>query len=1095
MAAIVRLSTVSIILLFRSVAPAADGTVYVGSTGAASLTVSNSGGLGGSQTVSLPVGASQKFKIWFSTPGFFFQRGPESACADPCTVSLNTELARIGRVYEITDSSGNSYSPPRVSSIEYLTLTPQAAETAPFTLPALVYGRGQTSRYSVAIANGVDVSALRLWVFTQNLRQGALSVYGNSGVEHKFQSALITDLTSNGSACTLTTAKPHGLSTNQVVDLSMFRDTIAGNNPGYDYSFNGLHTVASTPTATTFTVACSLASGHWNEGAAQSLGKAFSASIYAASEWSKWSGGLNGNHQAGEYMVPLGATEFTANATNTLTFQFNGQTAGDIQLYGLIHGVRVLDWALVQADKACTQIVVTGANAVMACAGHGYSTNDTVLIRDAPGPRWRFNGKRVITAATTNTFTFLWGPDSGAGSAPYTTANGTYAPPTTNLDSAAPQPVMYAARSLNAKTDFTQRDPANFATEFARFYGDTANNGATYYATGTLKDPNPYSGASNSSLATCSGCHMKNGVDLRKFAYEPPVVAAAILDRGGNETNFKGVSTWVATLTPSPPAKCRPWNPPYQSAPGLDALTIDEWQCGGGLEWVLTYDTDLKEYLCPSGNCDGDTSWAYNGSVNAREVPVPLQMPLMHHWWPEKHPADFYAETVGSDFSASALSTTYQSILSTLATPCALASGVNNSTTTLTFTAACGFSNNDYLKVDQEWVRCTSGAGSTTGTCSRGVTPCATCAASTAASHSSGVFLSDFTKLQPAGGGDGYMQQLMADLSGFNITYSATGLPGGGAAGHVNPSQYTVGFYGVTKWVNSRYFDVLTTYKLQDMIDVTTRAFYNVTPNARSATQNPRGWMTASVFCTGPHKCGGGGQYTYENVGPRSTVNFDFDTSVWYQQANPLNLNSRLDERAAAIDWQYTHAFNHGISTQRPYFYMQAIWMPFQIQNTMGFALPTGNNGTPGWEMALNSFLWGKSFNFRFVDLFVGETEKGQLVKRMSTLFSSVLASFSTANWQAFVTAPGGGSCPLATAVNATSGALDTTSCWQSHVAFGLPVMKYYGVDNTTLAAIKDWANAVWQSATSHDFQTDLDATCAFDASVPPLLKCTNAFP
>src|SRR5260370_29735673 len=97
-----------------------DGTVLVLSTGATSLTVSNSGPLGGNQAVTLPVDANHRGKIWFSIPGAYSQRGGESACATPCVVSLNTEYGRVGYLYEITDSSGNPLTPVLPRSSHFL---------------------------------------------------------------------------------------------------------------------------------------------------------------------------------------------------------------------------------------------------------------------------------------------------------------------------------------------------------------------------------------------------------------------------------------------------------------------------------------------------------------------------------------------------------------------------------------------------------------------------------------------------------------------------------------------------------------------------------------------------------------------------------------------------------------------------------------------------------------------------------------------------------------------------------------------------------------------------------------------------------------
>jgi hypothetical protein len=78
-----------------------DRTVLVGDVSATTITVTNGGPLGGTQTVNLPVGAGQKFKAWFSEAGLP-ERGSESACPNPCAITLITERGKYSYWFEIT---------------------------------------------------------------------------------------------------------------------------------------------------------------------------------------------------------------------------------------------------------------------------------------------------------------------------------------------------------------------------------------------------------------------------------------------------------------------------------------------------------------------------------------------------------------------------------------------------------------------------------------------------------------------------------------------------------------------------------------------------------------------------------------------------------------------------------------------------------------------------------------------------------------------------------------------------------------------------------------------------------------------------------
>lgn len=1191
-----------LILLFACSLRAGD-VAYILQAGGTQVSILNTGPLGGTfiwngrdpvnlTDIGRGTNTGGKLKVVFDHSGFFgiANATSQSTCgANPCTVLLNREISRIGVSLEVLDSGGSSLTPPVVSNNQqFLPLVAQPANTAPFVLPALADGRGQTNANSFSIAGGTDVSALSAWVLSQNLRPEVLSVLGNSGTERKFTSTPLIDITTTGTVCTCTTGKPHGLSTGQVIDIRMLRGQ-QGNGEGIA-QFNGRHTVTVTG-ATTFTTPCTLPADrdpHWGttgNGVAGDFGAYISASVYTASEASMWWGGIHGVRQLGEYLVPFGASEFTAGATNTLTFRFNGQNPSELLTYGLTHGIRILDWALVQPRVEITQIVVSGAgathlNAVATAPGYDCHVGETAVIIDPPGPRWRFAGKQIITACGSGTFTFLWGQNTvtgTAGVAPYDTPNGTYVVPTSINVTYAPPPHMYAARSLNPKTDFTARTRASFAD-----YGGNAGSGETFFKTGTLLDPSPYP-AAHATQTTCGGCHKADGEDLWFYSAEPEVIRMATLDRGGSTTDAANVVKYIASFTGSRPAKAWMWNPPYQPGPGMSTGTTDEWRAGSGIEWFLTYDNDMKEWMCPSGNCATEPILDYNGSLNAQDLPTVLQAPHINRWWPEIHPLDYYQEQWGVDFTSTDIWGSYVSILNSLTAPQQLSAGINNSVTTVPTSVAFACTTNDYAKFSDgsEYVKITAGCGTTSLTVTRGVSPTGGISA-TATSHSSGAWLSNWSSYYRAGTGFGlgtpFLGELYYQYTASTTTYQAPLVQGGGG-GFYNPSQFIVGSYGVTKWMNKNMLDWMTTFRLQEMNDKATQkqnesggsiggrlisivvggcvsvnctatmttdvqaggpigvgghiwvrgctvdtdlcqenytiltatsgtaftfATVNVTAgtytdsgmsfgttgiNTRSPAQSERGWTTNTPFCTGEHKCKGGGTTQTLNAGSSSDTNFDYDTAAWYDHTQVLSIGNRLGVAAGNIAWEYTAPFNYAMNRNRPAQYTSYTCGIEGAQSSIGRDLigPLGNGASS--SMGLFCTLFNYVYQFPYQNLLISVAEQTALVKRTALTWANLTDQFSTAEWKASYHAAPIDLTPDVQASQNQSGA--NANALASATAYGLAIMNYFGVSTTVTDRIITWANAVFTGTIpGGTFATYRGYTCTPRAELPYVLDC-----
>ena len=603
-----------------------DGTVEVLDSGATTIAVTDSGPVGaGPFTVTVPATSS----VWFSIPGYSAQ-GSSVACHNPCSISINMEYGQVSYWY---------LPPGGVQSVRnFLPFVPGGPSQptcgpTSFTVPMMVIGfHGVQAPCTFAVPSGWTATGNMVYIRAQNLRQGLATVTVN-GTAHTLSTTPIIAFSCNGTVCAGTTSKPHGLTSGQKAQLNGFNQTQTPNAPSGESGLNAYFTVTVTG-ATTFTVPSTLVAGNYNYtgfgGIGVWAGKTISATTFYLNETRFW-GGIDGNHETVEIGVPLGSTEIVPGQTNTISFGFNQDPNA------VTHGWWALDFNVIQSPYTLSQIVTSGTSATATTtASNPFLNGDTVIVWDAPGPRWRFCGKRVITSIVDSSdFTFNWGsdlPGETPGVAPYTTANGTHTVPTPRDATIAAPPLMMAAKALIPYTDFQY-----YATSQFPSYSGNASNGKTVATTKTLRNLAPYF-SGTTSRATCSSCHAHDLGDLHYYAFSTYDIVVAGLMRGLDESDAHDVAAYVESLTPAPPPKGRPWNGLFQPWPGADAAPVFYFDAGGGDEWELTYGEDIPEWLCPGGTCISTPGAPYN----LRQVPMAMHLPQWIRWLPENAPVDFY---------------------------------------------------------------------------------------------------------------------------------------------------------------------------------------------------------------------------------------------------------------------------------------------------------------------------------------------------------------------------------------------------------------------------------------------------------------------
>jgi Concanavalin A-like lectin/glucanases superfamily len=90
--------------------------------------------------------------------------------------------------------------------------------------------------------------------------------------------------------------------------------------------------------------------------------------------------------------------------------------------------------------------------------------------------------------------------------------------------------------------------------------------------------------------ARCSDCHAQNGHDLAYFNFSNQSIIERSVFHGLSTLQGEQIASYIRSLPGS--INGRPWNPPYQPGPGLDARPVSEWAAGAGIDAVLAEDAE-----------------------------------------------------------------------------------------------------------------------------------------------------------------------------------------------------------------------------------------------------------------------------------------------------------------------------------------------------------------------------------------------------------------------------------------------------------------------------------------------------------------------
>jgi len=158
--------------------------------------------------------------------------------------------------------------------------------------------------------------------------------------------------------------------------------------------------------------------------------------------------------------------------------------------------------------------------------------------------------------------------------------------------------------------------------------------------------------------ARCTSCHTQDGRDLKYFNYSNYSIHARAVFHGLTAQQGDQIASYIRSLPVNNPG--RPWNPPYQPGPGLDSLPVNEWAAGAGLDAVANSDQDQFNDMFPNGV--QNSVFSAQGTLNQREIRIPIQLMDWNEWLPTVHPMDAW----GTAFTSSSYYTSYLALRSQL---------------------------------------------------------------------------------------------------------------------------------------------------------------------------------------------------------------------------------------------------------------------------------------------------------------------------------------------------------------------------------------------------------------------------------------------
>lgn len=461
--------------------------------------------------------------------------------------------------------------------------------------------------------------------------------------------------------------------------------------------------------------------------------------------------------------------------------------------------------------------------------------------------------------------------------------------------------------------------------------------------------------------ARCNDCHTHDGRDLKYFNFESEAIRASAVSHGMSATQGDQIASYIRSL--DMPAPGRPWNPVYQPGPGLDSKPVSDWAAGAGIDAVLDEDQKTLDFIY-------QPDFAVTANLNAREVPLAIQLPDWAHWLPKVHPKDAW----GDAFLTSDFNKQYASIRSKLRfrDPVAFRSATDD----LSYWEV---RRSEFLRKPETWTE-----------------------------------------------------------------------------------WHRKTFYGASQWKMVKLWEMMHEFELQDF----GREMFG--PQAEQ-----RSWWEHDAFLTSPNMIqidAGPG------LGNGSEASHLYLAYVWYQLQLVLNNSNKRMGDNSPLDWPYVYGFIKAMGYRSPQAGVTTLFLIKAMQVSENGRGPEIHPTDSGWQWLVNDV--SRLVHGDYISTW-DATPLSRRIFIHETLLQNWLNKVKTFTPQQFYANTAEAAKPDEV-VRALSDGKFGERMW-----YAIPRFKHFGVNQTLVNGLADWAKTVWPN---NNWNTLKTATCTGDNHV----RCTT---
>ena len=528
--------------------------------------------------------------------------------------------------------------------------------------------------------------------------------------------------------------------------------------------------------------------------------------------------------------------------------------------------------------------------------------------------------------------------------------------------------------TLLPTTAFVEEDPNTWLPPLTQASDIAAGKSLYYNAPLTVPTPT----GPVSIQAHCTDCHAQDGRDLKYFNYSNNSIRTRSMFHGLTAQQGDQIASYIRSLNVPNPG--RPWNPPYQPGPGLDAQPVTQWSAGAGLDAVLNSDQDVLNAMFPTGIPNSPT-FSYTGKLNVRETAVALQLPDWNSWLPTVYPADGW----GSAFVNSGAFQRYLNVRSLLV-PGSVASYLNAS-------GQLALWESDYQ-----------------------------------------VFI---TPNEPA-------------------QTSPLWTP-----------QYIQKIYSTPQWMMVKNWEINQEFGLEGMAQ---SVFLNPKADARA-------WFSQMAFLTSPNMLHIPKGLPGLDNGQVAT--WAYLAMIWYHVQLTLNNSNYAEIGTSPIDWPYVYAFIKELSLDDspPQAALLHLWLIKGLQISNNGIGPDKTDGT-GWAWLTTDLSREVSPGSESIWTGTAPATRTSLSEGMIQNWLAEVAHFTPQQFYA-----GGSASPTQTPTKHAP----ESSLFIDRVWYMIPQFHYFGVNQTLINQLADWAKTIWPLA-----NWDLTKTATCTGTYPNVICSTE---